>query len=274
MTMMLNPVPSRFDLLDIPIDPLTLDQAIRWVRARACEEGPMLLVHTVNVDHVVTARRDEEFLRVSREAALSVADGMPLVWGARGLGHPVPERVTGVDLFEGLARMEGPAIPTFLFGAMPEVAARAADALAMHPGVHVVGHMSPGPQELAHEGYMREAIETINQSGAKILAVALGAPKQELWLAKYAAELRVRIGIGIGATLDFMAGARRRAPRWMQRLGLEWLFRTLSEPIRLGKRYLVRDPIFAAWMAREFLRCRFGRKNTDSPVRGFERGGP
>lgn len=252
---------DRFDMLGTPIDSLTLTDAIGWTRARAQEPGPMLLVHTVNVDHIVTARRDATFTQVSSEAALSVADGMPVVWGARLLGRRLPERVAGVDLFRGLAASEdGARIPTFLFGAMPDVAERAAELLADSPGIEIVGVLSPEPADLRDPEYNRRAIEQINSSGARVLGVALGAPKQELWLSEHADALRVRVGLGIGATLDFIAGASKRAPRWMQRIGLEWFHRMLTEPLRLGKRYLVRDPVFAVWLAREFVRARILRR--------------
>jgi N-acetylglucosaminyldiphosphoundecaprenol N-acetyl-beta-D-mannosaminyltransferase len=149
---------------------------------------------------------------------------------------------------------------------MPEVAAEAATRLAGSPGVEIVGVLSPEPGELRDPAYTARAIETINRSGARILAVALGAPKQEVWLADHASELTVRVGLGIGATLDFIAGARRRAPRWMQRIGLEWLFRLFAEPVRLGKRYLVRDPVFGAWVLKAFVRTRVFRRPARAEV--------
>jgi N-acetylglucosaminyldiphosphoundecaprenol N-acetyl-beta-D-mannosaminyltransferase len=256
---MTEPGLPRHDFLGTPIDDVNLERAIDWIRARADESGPTLLVHTVNVDHIVLARRNASFADVARDAGLSVADGMPLVWGSRILGFHLPERVTGVDLFTGLVTSSGPKLPLYMLGAQPDIARRAADVVnRIATGIELVGVLSPGPEELADPAGNSKVVQAVNDSGAAIVAVAFGAPKQELWLAQNATRLRPRVGIGVGGTFDFLAGEVRRAPDWMRRSGLEWLHRLASDPRRLAKRYLLDDPVFVWWLLRAGMRRMLG----------------
>lgn len=213
------------------------------------------LVFTPNVDHVVLAERHPEFREAYAAAALSLADGTPIVWAARLLGRPLPERVAGSDLVWPLAeRAAAAGWRVYLLGAGPGVAAEAAARLRLRLGLQVVGADSPrirldGPDDSA------AALERVREARPHLLLVGLGAPKQEIWLHRHRADLQGVVSLGVGAGLDFLAGRLPRAPRWMSQAGLEWLFRLGREPRRLWRRYLVDDPRFLAvlwraWRAR------------------------
>jgi N-acetylglucosaminyldiphosphoundecaprenol N-acetyl-beta-D-mannosaminyltransferase len=199
-------------------------------------------VVTPNVDHVVQATRDPGLRSVYRGAALSLADGQPILWMARLLGTPLPEKVSGSDLIEPLmAAAARRGWRVFLFGATPEVSARAERLLrARNPRLRVVGR-DTSVWDPADADSSAGVVEAIRRSGADLVVVALGCPKQELWMARHAELIGPAVAIGLGGSLDFVAGAVRRAPAWMSRAGLEWLFRLGQEPRRLAYRYLVRD---------------------------------
>jgi N-acetylglucosaminyldiphosphoundecaprenol N-acetyl-beta-D-mannosaminyltransferase len=168
---------------------------------------------------------------------LAIPDGMPIVWGSRLVGTPLRQRSTGVDLLPAVVQRAATAnYRVCLFGAAPGVAGRAADLLSRrYPGAEVVGLEAP---MVAPDGTMDEsALEKIRAARSDVVAVALGNPKQEWWIARHGPALGVPVLIGIGGTLDFLTGVTRRAPDWMQRTGLEWLHRAMSEPRRLAGRY-------------------------------------
>jgi N-acetylglucosaminyldiphosphoundecaprenol N-acetyl-beta-D-mannosaminyltransferase len=174
------------------------------------------------------------------------------------LGTPVKERVAGADLFGALAERAAEAgYRLFYLGAAPGVAEKAAAVLAeRYPGLNVVGTFSPPVmpwEELARD---EETLRRIREAKPDVLFVAFGAPKQEMWLDAVRDRLGVPVGIGVGAAFDFAAGTVKRAPRWMQRVGLEWLFRLTQEPRRLWRRYLFVDSRFACYVLKEKFRGR------------------
>ncbi|HYR93986.1 MAG TPA: WecB/TagA/CpsF family glycosyltransferase [Methylomirabilota bacterium] len=206
---------------------------------------------TVNLDFLQIARADATFRQAINEADLAVADGMPLVWASRLVGRPLPGRVTGNSLVDEscqLSARTGAGI--FLLGARPGIADAAARTIATrYPGAVVAGAYSPsfGPLSPSDD---REMVERVNRSGARILFVALGAPRQDNWIWAHRYELDVRVALGVGCSLDVLAGSVPRAPLWMQRSGLEWLYRLGLEPRRLWRRYLIKDaPMFARLVA-------------------------
>jgi len=231
-------------------------------------------VVTPNVDHVVLAHRDPEVRQSYRQARLSLADGMPLLWMARALGAPVPEKVSGSDFIEPLmAYAAAHAKRVFLFGATPDVSAEAARRLvARHPQLRIVGRdsssWSPDDTTCARRS---PVVRAIRESGAELVVVALGSPKQELWMARHETHIAPAVALGLGASLDFVAGAVRRAPAWMSRAGLEWLYRLAQEPRRMTYRYLVRDLRIFPIFTRDLCRRAWGRPTmgslTDSEVR-------
>ncbi len=240
------------------IDALSFEEAIDRVAALVAA-GKGGSVFTPNVDHVVTAEDDPAFRAAYAEADLSLADGQPLVWCSRLLGARVPEKISGSDLVWPLlerAAREGWGV--YLLGGAPgsaEIAARRAEA---ELGLRVVGLDAP---MVPLDGPAGEdpVAERVRASGAQLVLVALGAPKQERWIHRSLPRLRPAVAIGVGATLDFIAGRVQRAPRWMSRSGLEWLYRLLQEPRRLAGRYLWKDPRFLGILLRTMLSPRSGR---------------
>jgi N-acetylglucosaminyldiphosphoundecaprenol N-acetyl-beta-D-mannosaminyltransferase len=243
-----SPQRRRVRIGHLSVHAVTLPGAIDAVEAliRSRRGG---FVVTPNVDHVVIADRRADFRDAYAAADLSLADGKPIVWASRLLGTPLPEKVSGSDLV--LPLMERAAARgwrVFLLGAGPGVADAAAERLRRNLGVNVVGAAAPfvrvAPGEADPEG--DAAVEAVRAARPDIVLVAFGAPKQELWMHRRRAALAPAVLLGIGASLDFVAGRVRRAPRWLSQAGLEWAWRLLREPRRLWRRYLVDDPRFVA----------------------------
>ncbi len=215
----------------------SLDCIGNWLRG---PEGHCRYVVTPNLDHIVRLQIDQEMRRAYAGASLVLADGWPVVTSSRWLRRALPERVPGSDLVPGLlaeASEKGP-ITYFLLGAMPGVAERAVRCIqARWPAARAVGTYSP---PLGFEGdpqENRDILARIDTARPDLLVVGLGAPKQEIWISRHADQLRCKVAIACGATIDFLAGQQRRAPCWLQALRLEWLHRLLSDPRRLAKRY-------------------------------------
>ena len=243
----------------IPIDDLTMDEALDRIEEFIASGRPHQIA-TVNADFIVKAWDDPELRYILQAADMLTADGMPLVWGARLLGVPLQDRVTGADLAPALAKRGAQKGWRFYFlGAHPGVAARAAEILTQrHPGLQVAGVYSPPMSSVVE---MEAAIlERIRQARPDVLLVAFGNPKQEKWIHMHQAALNVPVAIGVGGTLDFIAGETRRAPQWMQRVGLEWTFRLLQEPRRLWRRYVVDLVQFTRFFAWQWWMQRQGRR--------------
>ncbi len=205
-------------------------------------------VVTPNVDHLCQLPHNPRFAEAYRKAFLVLADGIPVVWASRLFRKTIPEKISGSDLIYWLtehAARKGHSV--FFFGAAPGVAEEAGRLLGRrYPGLKVAGHYSPpvgfenDPEENA------KAMATIREAAPDICYVALGAPRQDIWNAENAQRLGVPVMLGIGASLDFVTGRAKRAPRWAQRSGVEWIWRLCMEPGRLWKRYLLRDSRFLA----------------------------
>ncbi|MDO4921065.1 MAG: WecB/TagA/CpsF family glycosyltransferase [Phascolarctobacterium sp.] len=217
-------------ILGVPVHPLTMRQSVDFLEQRMLAREQTFVV-TANAEIIMMCQEDAGYNKiVSQEAELVLPDGAGAVWAGRYLGYQVPERVAGFDLFNhllALAAKKG--YKAFFFGGSPGVAEAAkAKSESLYPGVQVAG---------CHNGYFTEAdepaiIEAINASGADMLFVALGAPKQEKWLLQHRAQLRPRILMGIGGSFDVFAGKMERAPKWMQDASLEWAFRLYKQPSR------------------------------------------
>lgn len=219
---------------------------------RAAHEGSNGYVCAANVHMVTTARRDTDLRAVMEDALIVTSDGMPLVWDLCRQGFAA-ERVAGPDLtFYLCERAAAEAIPVYFYGSTPAVVNRLVQALqATFPDLIVAGYESP-PALLDKPTLDMHASSRIAASGARLVFVGLGCPKQEFWMAAHAPWIPA-VQVGVGAAFDFLAGAKTRAPRWMQRNGLEWLFRLASEPQRLWKRYLVNNTLYLAYRLREFM---------------------
>ena len=223
---------ERVNILGVDVDAVTMAEAVDVVR-RAMDTRAGVMVATANAEMLMRATHDEELRRILNASALVVPDGAGTVWAARHLGHAMPERVAGYDLAQELLRCapaEGRRV--YFFGSAPGVAEKAkAKAEQLYPGIEIVG---------VRNGFFSPAdnaaiIAEIRAARPDLLLVALGVPKQEKWIAAHLAVLDVPVAIGVGGTLDVMAGVMKRAPYWMQRAKLEWLFRGLMQPKRAGR---------------------------------------
>ena len=223
---------KQVEILGVNVNSLTMAQAVEAVQQFIAEKK-VALVATANAEMLMRSTQDEELKDILNQADLVVPDGAGTVWAAGHLGEPMPERVAGFDLAQELMR-EAPARGDriYFFGSAPGVADKAkAKAEELYPGIQVVG---------VRNGFFSEAdepqiIAEIKAARPDILLAALGVPKQEKWLKKHMQELQVPVSIGVGGTLDVMAGVMERAPLWMQKAKLEWLFRGLKQPSRAGR---------------------------------------
>ena len=246
---------ARIDLFGMTIDALDMNGAVALVRDWARRREPCRYIVTPNVDHVVMYQERADLRRAYAQAGLVLADGAPVVWASRLLRRPLPERVAGSDMVERLlASVAAPdRLRLFLLGAMPGVAERAADRIERQwPQVSVVGTLSPplGFEKSAEQ--TQHILNQVNAAQADVLVLGFGAPKQELWIAEHFEQIQCPVAICAGATIDFLAGEKRRAPHWARRCGLEWLHRLSSEPRRLFQRYFrdaLRFPplVWKAW---------------------------
>ena len=238
-------------IFGMPFDALTERETLDRIFEFAASRGPRgcRIAATVNVDFIVntyhtfkSAPCRPELAAVLRRSELVVADGMPLVWLSKLLGTPLPERVAGSDLVPMIAeRAAREKVKLYFLGGAEEYTRRAAELLrARHPGLEIELDTPfvklDAPDAAALD---REICRKINASGASILLVGFGNPKQELWLERNRNDLECNIAIGVGGTFNFIAGAVKRAPDWMRRSGTEWIYRIIQEPRRLWKRYFV-----------------------------------
>lgn len=229
----------RINILGTAIDRVSMADAIARVHQFIAARIPSLIV-TPNVDTVIQARRDAELNRIYACADLTVPDGVPLLWAAKFLGQPLIERVNGTDLFEALcAHGADLGHRVFLLGAAPGVAAQAAENLRRrHPGLNVTGTYSPPYDFFDDVAENQKIIAMIRTARPDLLFLGFGTPKQEKWIHRHKHELQVPVSIGVGASFEYVAQTTARAPRWMQRTGLEWLFRIIKSPGRYWKRYM------------------------------------
>lgn len=244
----------RLRLGQLEIDPLTFGEAIDAVE-KLVTSGQGGAVFTPNIDHVVSAEESPAFREAYRAASLSLVDGKPLVWASRLLGAPLPEKVSGADLI--LPLLERASLRkwrVYFLGARPGVPERAARAALARFPFELVGTDSPEISLEAGHVPTAEALLRVQKARPDLLFVALGSPKQELWIARHREALGPTVALGIGAGLDFLAKEVKRAPAWMSHSGLEWLFRLGQEPKRLWRRYLVRDPRFLLILLSELRR--------------------
>jgi N-acetylglucosaminyldiphosphoundecaprenol N-acetyl-beta-D-mannosaminyltransferase len=231
----------RLDLAGVLIDHLDLPGAVERI-GDFLSSGSSHQVITVNLDFLSIAERDPRFRQTINQADLAVADGMPLVWLSRLRGEPLAERIAGVELVDESCRLAARmGRGAFLLGAAPGVAAAAAQSLVTrHPGLRIAGVYSPpfGPLPLDED---ERIVQMIREATPDLLFVALGAPRQDLWIRDHLDRLDVPVAMGVGCVLDLLAGTVTRAPSWMQHAGLEWAYRLAREPQRLWRRYLVDD---------------------------------
>ena len=223
---------EKAEILGVKVATVTMQQAVETVLNLVAEKK-ISIVATANAEMLMMSTQDAELKQILNSAELVVPDGAGTVWAANHLGYKMPERVAGYDLVQELMKVAPTkSLKFFLFGSAPGVAEKAkAKAEELYAGIKIVG---------VRNGYFKpedeqEIISQIKNSEPDILLAALGVPKQEKWLFKYKEILNVPVSIGVGGTLDVMAGNVKRAPLWMQKAKLEWLFRAMLQPSRAGR---------------------------------------
>lgn len=240
----------RHHIAGIPVDAVTMDEAVT-AAVRAIQNGRFAQHGALNAAKVVRLQSDPALRDAVGGCELITADGQAVVWAGRLLGLPLPERVTGIDLMERLlVAANGLGLRVYLFGARPDVVGEVARLVSeRYPGVELVG---------SRDGYFDAAdepriVQEIAATRPQLLFVAIESPKKELFLAGNRDAFGACFAVGVGGTFDVLAGRTTRAPELAQRAGLEWLFRLLQEPRRLGGRYLVGNSRFIALVVRERL---------------------
>jgi N-acetylglucosaminyldiphosphoundecaprenol N-acetyl-beta-D-mannosaminyltransferase len=222
-------LPTPITILGIPVHDVTTEETLTFID-QFVRDGAPRQICTVNPEFIMAAQRDAEFKQVLQHSTLNLPDGIGVLWAAKRLGHPLRERVAGSDLVGMMAdRAQGTGWRIFLLGAAEGVAEQAASKLKeRYPQTHIVGAYagSSRPEDEA------DIAARIRSAGANVLLVAYGAPKQDKWIARNIERTSVAAAMGIGGSLDFIVGTQKRAPRWIQRLGLEWLYRLMREPWR------------------------------------------
>lgn len=246
---------ARFEFFNCPLDAITMAETVDLIKERIFA-GKFTQHVVVNVAKLVNMQSDQELAESVKTCDIINIDGMGVVWGARVLGHKVPERVTGIDLFNQLLEMAARnRLPVYLLGATDEVVKKTVAVVTSRcPSLSVAGF---------HNGYFwdneQSVVDDIKRSKARLLFVAITSPMKERFINKWRDELGIDFAMGVGGTFDVVAGKVRRAPRWMQRSGLEWAFRVVQEPARMWRRYSVTNAKFAKML----LSKRLGMRESD-----------
>ncbi len=245
------------EILGVPLAVSDYERVLDWMEATIAA-GARGYVTAAAVNLVMSAREDPETRAAVLGAALAVPDGQPLVWALRALGHARATRVYGPDLMLGYcARAARTGTPIYLYGGRSPEALGLLEGrlLERFPGLRIVGGYSP-PFRTLTAAEEEEVIAHIDASGAAVVWVGIGQPKQEKWMLHMRPRLSPPLLVGVGAAFDFHAGLVSQAPRWMQRSGLEWLYRLSREPRRLWRRYAYQNPRFIAGFTHQYIRHR------------------
>lgn len=257
------------------IDSITMEDAVQFVASRLRTRGhDATIIETVNAQFVCLGQALQRFVDFVHKADLVVADGMSVVGASRVLRKPLPERIAGVDLVvrmcEEAARLGN---SVYFLGGRPGTAEETSRRLiARFPRLKVAGIDCP-PWGFEKEVFLdTQSLERVKTAAPDILFVALGAPKQEFWMESHLAELPVKVMIGVGGTFEMLAGVVLRAPKWMQRIGLEWVFRLVQDPRRLWRRYVFGNAYFLLIVAMQWLAQAFHVRRTPAATSTFKDG--
>lgn len=254
---MLKEADARFSVLGVSVAAVQIPQVVSQIEAWIQTRERCRYIAVTGMHGVTEAQRDGLFKRVLNSADLVVPDGMPLIWLARRKGHSLGRRVYGPELMDAFSAQSAKrGYRHFLYGGGPGVPEKLARALReKHPGLHIVGTLSPPFGALSSEED-EILIGQINDAHPDVIWVGLSTPKQERWMFEHRDRLNAAVLIGVGAAFDFAAGLKTQAPTWMRERGLEWFFRLAQEPRRLWRRYLVSGSKFLYWVALEQLGIR------------------
>lgn len=244
---------ERCNILGVRISPVNLPQAIstldNWIARHQSNYVCVTPVHSV-----MDCYHQPDLTPIFNHSGMTTPDGMPIVWLLRGYGYKHVDRVYGPDLMREVCQQSvQKGYRHFLYGGASGVPENLADILRKtYPGLNIVGTYSPPFRALTLEEDTA-LVAQINATKPDIVWVGLGSPKQERWMAAHVGQIKGATLIGVGAAFDFLSGTKKQAPRWIQRSGFEWLFRLLGEPRRLGRRYLVNNPLFILLIATQLL---------------------
>ena len=243
------------DLFDLKFVSVNFDKFIQII-ADLVPAKKKVTIFPVSVDVLIKSKRNAEFFFTLKNASFLLPDGMPMIWASKLIGKKLKAKISGSDLFPSLCKMAAENnYRVFFLGAKPGVAQKANEIIKrQYPQLNVAGVYSPpfGYERVEEENL--KIVKMIIEKKPDILFVGLGAPKQEKWIWRYKDEINVPVSIAVGASFDFVAGNVRRAPKWMQQIGLEWFFRLCQEPRRLWKRYFVGNIIFIWMVLKEFIK--------------------
>lgn len=246
---------ASFRVLGVRVHAVQIPDVVEQIKNWIGDRSSCRFIAVTGMHGVTESRRDASFKKVLNEADLVVPDGMPLVWLGRRSGHPLRRRVYGPELMQTFCRMTRNQYRHFLYGGMPGVPEILSTKLRQQFGINVVGTYSPPFRTLTPEED-DEVLERIHGANPDILWVGLSTPKQERWMYEHRAKLRVPVAVGVGAAFDINSGRTKQAPAWMRENGLEWLFRLMTEPQRLWRRYLINGSEFVWHVTLELLTLR------------------
>ena len=256
----------RVDLLGIEIAALRMDELLRICQEHIAEKRSLLL-SVVNVAKLVNSRKNSQLRKSVMEADIVLADGLPIVWVSRLIGDPLPERLAGIDImYRLLERASQSNYGVYFLGAQKSVVQKVVQTIKrQYPGLRIAGH---------RDGYFaesesKEVAQEIRDSSADILLVAISSPKKEIFLRDWRKFMNVPVCHGVGGSFDILAGTTKRAPSWVQRCGMEWLYRLIQEPRRMWKRYLITNTIFVILSLKAILQARLAK--TPMKVRAEDR---
>jgi N-acetylglucosaminyldiphosphoundecaprenol N-acetyl-beta-D-mannosaminyltransferase len=254
---------NSYDVLGVRVSATNLEHACqcieRWITSQS-----RTYVCVAPVATIVDCQRDGDYLNVINQAGLVTPDGMPVVWLGQQRVGPEVQRTYGPDLMLEFCRYSATkGYRHFFYGGSEATNQILVDTLNQNfPGIQIAGSHAPGQLDV-HEKEQADVVQQINAAGADVIWVGLGSPKQDFWMAEHRQDLQAPVLIGVGAAFDFIAGTKKQAPRWVQRSGLEWLFRLCQEPRRLWRRYLIGNSLFLFLCLKETLFS--ARKKHDKP---------
>lgn len=234
---------NYFKVLGVRVHAVQIPDVIRLMEKWIEENQKGHYVAVTNVHGIIEAWKSPSFRKILNSASLNVPDGMPLVWIGRRKGYFLKQRVCGPDLMEAFCKETGSKYRHFFYGGEPKVVTQLTKILDSKYRIQIAGVFSPPFRPLTREED-EEVVKFINEAKPDVLWVGLGCPKQEKWMYEHRERLNIPVMVGVGAAFDFLSGIKPRAPHWMQENGLEWLFRLITEPKRLWKRYLLNGPLF------------------------------
>lgn len=257
--------PSKAPVVGVPISTTSYDEVFDAIDARPSDRA--LVVAVCNVHSVMSARSDAALAAALDRSSIATPDGVPVVWALRWTANPDQERVYGPEIMrQALVEQTERGWRHYLYGSTDETLAKLTGAIAeIAPNAQIVGQKSPPFRALTDEE-RQDDLKDIRESGADVVWVGLGMPKQEIWMDEVSNELPGLAIIGVGAAFDFLAGTVKQAPQWMQRSGLEWLYRLLQEPRRLWRRYIWNNPAYVVLLARQIAMERIAQRHNGATV--------